>query len=127
MTAEPAQRAGLATGLAAGSSGIATLLVGGHLSGTYARVLVVVVALTALAAVIAAFGRRLDRARNIAGFMLWLLAGIAFGHATEPGVGLIPAITGMALVLPAGALAGLAIRFATLGVRTELPQPVTVR
>jgi hypothetical protein len=94
-------------------------MAGGILGGGYARVLVTAIALTSIITIITAFADRLSQARNIAAFGLWLLAGAAFAHATEPGTGLLTAATGVASLLPAGTLAALSIRAASVGIRAR--------
>jgi len=123
VTQSRAGLAGFAMACAGGLSGIATLMASPHLGGTYARVLVGVIALAAAIVAIAAMAGRRRRARNTAGLMLWLIAGAAFAHATEPSTGIGTALAGIAVLAPAAFFAIVTIVAADVGRGAGRPVP----
>lgn len=104
--------------LAGGGALLAGLSV---LQGTYSHLLAAISLLTSLGAARLAVAGRGARARDLAGFTLWLMAGAAFAHATHPGVAVGTALQGILAVVPTALLLVLAIR-ATLPV-TEPVRP----
>jgi hypothetical protein len=111
-----AYRLAAAAAVVAGAGALSAGL--GALEGTYAQLLAGLSLVTSLASGCLALSDRGARARDLAGFTLWLMAGAAFAHATHPGVPIGAALTGVLAVLPTAVLLSVSIR-ATLPV----PEP----